>query len=329
MRIIFFIFSLIIMNPSVAQTMKWYGDEQHIMGTRINVQLWADDEKNAKAAIAAVMAEMRRIDQQYSPWIETSQLYKLNQAVGKATKDNPLKISEEFSFIMERSFHYSRLSDGAFDITFASLARYYDYRAKLKPTEAQREALLPAINYKHIHLDPKTHQVWFDHDKVYVDLGGIAKGYACDRSIEILKSFGIKHASVTAGGDTRLLGNKLGKPWMIGIKNPRAEEGIVITLPLENVAISTSGDYERYFIDENGERVHHIINPKTGKSTTGIMSVTIIGPLGIDTDALDTCVFVKGPEKGIEFINQFPEFDAIVITEEGKVLYSKGLMPPQ
>jgi FAD:protein FMN transferase len=331
-----FLFSLIAplificTSLSAEEKIQWHGDEQSIMGTRISVQIWMSDEKKADEAIAAVMNEMRRIDNEYSPWIETSQLYKLNQSVATATKDHPIKISEELSFIMERSFHYSRLSDGAFDITFASVGRYYDYRAKLKPSDAQREALLPAIDYRHIHLDPKTHMVWFDHDKVYIDLGGIAKGYAVDQAINILKKMGITSASVMAGGDTRLLGNKMGKPWMIGVKNPRDENAVAITLPLENVAISTSGDYERYFIDENGERVHHIINPKTGKSSKGIMSVTIIGPDGIDTDALDTCVFLMGPKKGIEFINKnFPGFDAIVITEEGKVFYSNGLMAPQ
>lgn len=329
MRISIIFLFLIFISPSFAQTPKWHGDQQSIMGTRISVQLWTEDDTKAEAAIAAVMDEMRRIDNEYSPWIETSQLFKLNQAVAKATQKNPLKISDELSFIMDKSFYYSKLTGGAFDITFASVARYYDYRAKLKPSDAQREALLPAINYQHIHLDPETHMVWFDHDKVYMDLGGIAKGYACDRAIEILKKFGVKSASVTAGGDTRLLGNKYGKPWMIGIKNPRAEDAIAITLPLEDTAVSTSGDYERYFIDSNGERVHHIINPKTGKSTKGIMSATILGPNGIDTDALSTTVFVLGVEKGLELINKLPGFDAIIITDQGKVLYSNGLMPPE
>jgi FAD:protein FMN transferase len=330
MRNFFLVFFLLLINQSVtAQTPKWHGDEQSIMGTQISVQLWIEDEKKAEQAIAAVMEEMRRIDREFSPWIETSQLYRLNQSVAKATEKNPVKISDELSFIIDKSFFYSNLSEGAFDITFASLARYYDYRAKLKPSEAQRETLLAAINYKHIHLDPKTDLVWFDHDKVYMDLGGIAKGYACDRAIEILKKMGVKSASVTAGGDTRLLGNKLGKPWMIGIKNPRAENAVAITLPLEDTAVSTSGDYERYFIDSNGERVHHIINPKTGKSTKGVMSVTILGPNGIDTDALSTTVFVMGPEKGLALINKLNGFDAIIITEQGKVLYSNGLMAPE
>lgn len=307
---------------------KWHGDEQDIMGTKVSVALWLDDDTKAEQAVAAAMAEMRRIDEHFSPYIETSELYRANQLAPKASAQKPLVISPELAAIIDKSLYYSRLSDGAFDITFASLARYYDYRNKLSPSEQQREELLPAINYRLIHLDSQRHTVWFGHPKVYIDLGGIAKGYAVDKAIEIVQSFGVKHASVTAGGDSRVIGDKLGRPWLVGIKNPRAD-AVAITLPLEDVAVSTSGDYERYFINEQGERVHHIINPRTGKSTNGVNSVTIIGPLGFDTDPLSTTVFVMGAEKGLALINRLPGFDAVIITSEGKVLYSKGLMPPE
>ena len=307
---------------------KWHGDNQDIMGTKVSVTLWHDDENIAEAAVQAVMAEMRRIDAHFSPYIETSELYQVNQLAPKANARNPLLISPELAFIIDKSLYYSRVSDGAFDITFASLARYYDYRKKLTPSEQQREELLPAINYKLIHLDEDNHTVWFEHPKVYIDLGGIAKGYAVDNAIAILKARGITHASVSAGGDSRVLGDKKGRPWLVGIKNPRADK-VAITLPLENTSVSTSGDYERYFVDEHGERVHHIINPRTGKSAQGVNSVTILGPLGIDTDALSTTVFVMGPEKGLALINRLPGFDAVIITTQGKVLYSNGLTPPQ
>lgn len=220
------------------------------------------------------------------------------------------------------------MSGGAFDITFASIGRYYDYRNKLTPSEQQREDLLPAINYRLIHLDTQRNTLWFEHPKLYIDLGGIAKGYAVDKAIAIVQSFGVKHASITAGGDSRVIGDKFGRPWLIGIKNPRAD-AVAITLPLEDVAVSTSGDYERYFIDDKGERVHHIINPRTGKSTSGVNSVTIIGPQGFDTDPLSTTVFVLGEEKGLALINSLPGFDAVIINSSGKVSYSQGLMPPE
>ena len=325
MRLLLCIALLITSQLSLA---KWHGDDQDIMGTKVSVALWLEDDRKAEQAVAAVMAEMHRIDKHFSPYIETSELYRANQLAPKASAQKPLNISPELAAIIEKSLHYSQLSDGAFDITFASLARYYDYRNKLSPSERQREELLPAINYRLIHLDTKNNTLWFEHPKLYIDLGGIAKGYAVDNAIEILQSFGVKHASVGAGGDSRVIGDKFGRPWLVGIKNPRAD-AVAITLPLEDVAVSTSGDYERYFIDDKGERVHHIINPRTGKSTNGINSVTIIGPLGFDTDPLSTSVFVMGAEKGMALINRLPGFDAVIISSEGKVSYSKGLMPPE
>lgn len=308
----------------------WHGDTQNIMGTVINVTLWHEDDAKAEAAIAAVMAEMHRIDQQYSPFIPTSELSRVNELAPKSTAAHPMPISAELVSIIQKAEHYSQLSKGAFDITFASLARYYDYRKGLKPTDAQFKELVPQINYKFIHLDAKKNTVYFDHPKVYIDLGGIAKGYAVDRGAEILQQYGIANANVSAGGDSRVIGDKLGKPWLVGIRNPRAQDKntVAITLPLENCAISTSGDYERFFIDKDGQRVHHIINPRTGKSPHGIISVSVIGPRGFDTDPLTKTIFIMGPEQGLALIDSLSGFDAIVITETGNVLYSKGLTPP-
>jgi thiamine biosynthesis lipoprotein len=308
----------------------WHGDTQNIMGTVINVTLFHEDDAKAEEAIAAVMTEMRRIDQQYSPFIPTSELSRVNELAPKSTAAHPTLISAELASIIQKANHYSELSGGAFDITFASLARYYDYRKGLKPTDEQFKELVPQINYKFIHLDVKHSTVYFDHPKVYIDLGGIAKGFAVDRGAEILRKYGIVNANVSAGGDSRVIGDKLGKPWLVGIRNPRTEDknAVAITLPLENCAISTSGDYERFFIDNDGQRVHHIINPKTGKSPHGIISVSVIGPMGFDTDPLTKTIFIMGPEKGLALIDSLPGFDAVVITETGKVLYSKGLTPP-
>ena len=308
----------------------WHGDTQNIMGTVINVTVWHPDDDKAEQAIAAVMAEMHRIDQQYSPYIPTSELSRVNDLAPQSTAKNPMPISAEFVSIIQKAERYSVLSGGAFDITFASLARYYDYRKGLKPTDAQFKELVPQINYKFIHLDAKNNTVYFDHPKVYIDLGGIAKGYAVDRGAEILSQYGVANANVSAGGDSRVIGDKLGKPWLVGIRNPRADDknAVAITLPLENCAISTSGDYERFFIDKDGQRVHHIINPKTGKSPHGIISVSVIGPNGFDTDPLTKTIFIMGPEKGLALIDSLPGFDAVVIKEDGKVLYSKGLTPP-
>ncbi|MEO0444164.1 MAG: FAD:protein FMN transferase, partial [Pseudomonadota bacterium] len=238
------------------------------------------------------------------------------------------KVSDEMLLLINRAYEVSQMSQGAFDITFASVGHLYNYREQQQPSPAQRQQKQQAIDYRWVSID-RQQRVSFKHPDVRIDLGGIAKGYAADRAIAIMQSFGIQHGSVSAGGDSRLLGDRLGRPWLVGIENPRQADAIAITLPLDNAAVSTSGDYERFFIDKTtGERIHHIINPRSGTSAKGIASVTIIGSTGLQTDPLSTSVFVMGVEKGLALINQLAEVDAIIIDSAGKVHYSEGLSPP-
>ncbi|HEY6527254.1 MAG TPA: FAD:protein FMN transferase [Cellvibrionaceae bacterium] len=307
---------------------QWLSDKQAIMGTEISVTLWAEDDQKGRDAIAAVMQYMHSVDAQFSPYIPTSELAQLNAHASEKT----MSISPEMAFLIEKSLYYSKLSQGAFDITFASVGWFYDYRNSIKPTDKQRLNLLPAINYHWLEFNKAKQTLHFAHKNVRIDMGGIAKGYAVDRAVDLLKARGFRHAVVSAGGDTRLLGDKLGQPWRVGIKNPRprsAADEVITLLPLTDGAVSTSGDYERFFIDKTtGERVHHIINPKTGKSASEIISVTILGPLGVDTDGLTKCVFILGVEKGLALINRLPGFDTLIIDKHGKAFYSQGLIEP-
>lgn len=307
---------------------EWRSDEQSIMGTEVNITAWHKDDDVLSRVLIDVMAEMRRIDAALSPFKLQSELslVNLNSAM------SPYAISAELAFLIDKSLYYGNLSDGAFDITFASIGRYYNYRNKVQPKVKLRDALLSAINYQHVKLNKVKQTLFFSHPHVYIDLGGIAKGYAVDRAAQILYDAGVKYATVSAGGDSRVIGDKRGRPWIIGIKNPRQQPGdpsSIIRLPLANVAVSTSGDYERFFIDEaTGERVHHILNPKTGSSATGVVSVTVIGDLGVDTDPLSTTVFVLGVEKGLALINKLPGFDCVIIDGHGRAHYSDGLIDP-
>ncbi|BFM09908.1 FAD:protein FMN transferase [Simiduia litorea] len=320
-----FVLVLYFASLSFNSQAEWIYKTDAIMGTEISVYLWHDEAVVGEQAALAVMAEMRRIDQWLSPWIETSELYKVNQQAASA----PIAISEPLADLIARSIYYSELSGGAFDITFASVGFSYDYRAKVQPSDADRERLLPAINYKLLTLDLDKLTLAYGHPDIRIDLGGIAKGYAVDRAVEVLQGFGVTHATVSAGGDSRLLGDKRGRPWIVGVKNPRDEKAMALKLPLDNTAISTSGDYERFFVDEaTGERIHHIINPQTGKATRGITSVTVLGQQGFDTDPLSTTVFVLGVVKGLALIEQLPGFDVIIIDSSGKMHFSSGLMPP-
>lgn len=321
---------LVLMVYSSNSQAQWLTQVRAIMGTEVTMTLWSEDHAQGQKAITAAMAEMRRIDQTFSPYIETSELAQLN---GNAAL-RAMPVSPELAMLIRRSLHFSELSDGAFDITFASLGWFYDYRQRKQPSAEQKQTLLPAINYRFLQFDPTAPSLRYKHPNVRIDLGGIAKGYAVDRAIAVLQSMGVEHATVSAGGDSRLLGDKLGRPWLIGIKNPRPgahqPEDVVLTMPLDNVAVSTSGDYERFFIDEQtGTRVHHIINPKTGESADELMSVTVLGPVALDTDALSTTVFVLGVERGLGLINQLDQFDCVLIDRKGHVHYSRGLMEPE
>ncbi|MBT8450171.1 MAG: FAD:protein FMN transferase [Gammaproteobacteria bacterium] len=311
---------LVVLQPLVAEAV-WVDHRFPIMGTEIRVRFWLADEQKAEQAKQAVIDEMHHINNTMSPWIETSILSKVNRDAAKA----PVIVSDEFFDVIERSITISELTQGAFDVTFSSVGYLYDYRAGQQPTADELKSKVDLINYKAIKLNAKDKSIRYLKDGVKIDLGGIAKGLAVDNSIKKLQSFGITEASVTAGGDTYVLGDNAGNMWRVGIRHPRAEKKLVTVLPVANEAVSTSGDYERYFIADNGERVHHIINPTTGKSVKGVQSVTIIAANSTYADALSTSVFVLGVEKGLALVNQLENVSAIIVNDEGKMLYSDDL----
>lgn len=315
---------LLVLAAGVARA-EWLHEEQPIMGTRVAVTLWHEDEAQGEQAIAAVMAEMRRIDAAWNPDNPESELARLNADGAQ----HAVAVSGEMLEVLAQAKRYGELTEGAFDVTFASVGYLYNYRQGIAPSDALRERALPSIDYRNVMLDTDNRTVRYTRPGIRVDLGGIAKGYAIDRAVALLRESGVAHASISAGGDSYLLGDRRGRPWLVGIKNPRDEAGVALVLPLEDTAFSTSGDYERYFIDPaSGERIHHILNPRTGRSVSGVTSVSVLGPRGIDTDALSTSVFVLGVEKGLELLNRLPEVDGVIIDSAGRVHYSDGLSPP-
>ncbi len=299
---------------------QWEEKTAAIMGTNIRAEVFHTDPELRAKALQQVMLEMEHVNQLMSPYIESSELSMLNREASKQA----VRVGNEMFQLLKLSRQLSELTRGAFDITYASVGYLYNYRDKQRPNQAQIKEKLAAINYQHLVLNEKAKTVFFSHPEVKIDLGGIAKGYAVDNAINALRQMGIEHALVTAGGDTRLLGDRMGKPWIVGIRDPRDESKQAVVIPLEDAAMSTSGDYERYF-EENGKRFHHILSPKTGESTYEVQSVSIIGPESVYNDALSTAVFVMGLEDGIGLINALPEFDAIVMDNERRMHYSDGL----
>jgi FAD:protein FMN transferase len=294
-----------------------------IMGTRIVVELWSEQHAAGEQAIDAVMAEMRHIDADMSTFKPDSEISRVNAQAARG----PVKISKELFDLLTTALEYSRITEGAFDITYASVGFMYDFRARRRPDEKQIAAALPAVNYRHVLLDRATSSVRFSMPGVRIDLGGIAKGYAVDCGIAILQRAGIKRALVSAGGDSRIIGDRFGKPWIVGIRHPDRADEVIARLPLVDTAISTSGDYEHYF-DENGVRYHHIIDPHTGHSASMVRSATVLAPTATRTDGLSKTAFVLGAEAAIKIYERLGDVDAILVKPDGKVLYTKGLEPP-
>jgi FAD:protein FMN transferase len=301
----------------------WYSREQSVMDTRIYVELWDTDPKHANAAIDAVMAEMHHIDDVMSDFKPESELSQINEHAAQRA----VVVSPELYDLIKLSTHYSQITDGAFDITMESVWRLYHFRKHIHPTDAQIQALLPAIGWRQLILDDRHHSVRFARPGMAIGLGGIAKGYAVDRGIDILKARGIEHALVTAGGDTRILGDRRGRPWMVAIRDPWDLSKVVTLMPLSNEAISTSGDYYRGFV-QHGVLYDHILSPFTGHSAQLVRSASVIAPTATQTDGMSKTAFVLGPQKTLALINSMPQYDAVFICPDGSVVYSKGIAPP-
>ncbi|MCC5861871.1 MAG: FAD:protein FMN transferase [Gammaproteobacteria bacterium] len=302
---------------------EWHREEAPLMGTSVSVELWHEDAETGRAAARAVMAEYHRINARMSNYREDSEISHVNRVAYAA----PVTVSEELFGLLARALEISRLSDGAFDITFDSVGQHYDFRSGQRPDAATLASELEVLDYRLVELDEATRSVRFLAEGVRLNLGGIGKGYAVERGAEILRERGIAHALLNAGGDSRVIGDRRGQPWWTGIRDPRDADQVVVRLPLQDEAVSTSGDYERYF-EAEGVRYHHILDPASGLPVGSLRSATVIGPDAVLTDALSTTVFVLGVEQGMALIARLPAYEAVLIDHEGRMAVSSGLAPP-
>lgn len=299
---------------------SWCIREEAIMGTAIRVELWSADRAQGDAAAAAVIDEMHRIDLAMSPHKPASELSRINRDAAKG----PVAISAEMCTLLDKALRFSELSQGAFDITYAAVGHLFDYRSGIKPADAALEAARAGIGWRHLQLDAARRTLRFLHPRTRIDLGGFAKGHAVDNAIRLLQRRGIEHAYVSAGGDSRVLGDRRGRPWNIAIRDPRRAGEIVAVLPLVDCAVSTSGDYERFF-EQGGERHHHIIDPATGASPRGVRSVSVLADDGLTAEAMSKTVFVLGPERGLDLVRGQPGVDVVIVDAQGQLHVSEGL----
>lgn len=293
-----------------------------VMGTALEMTLDAASNEKADKVFSSIEREMRRIEEEMSEWKETSTLSAVNRNAGI----KPVKVPRELFNVIDAALKVSRVSDGAFDITWASMRGLWDFRPGFERAPAPEEvnSRLGLVDYRDAVMDPTGSTVFLKRKGMAIGLGGIAKGYAVDKAMEVAVKSGIRNAIIKAGGDMRVQGIGNSHGWEVGIQDPRERGRLLARLTLSNVSISTSGDYERFFI-KDGVLYHHIMDPKTGYPARGTRSVTVIGPDTMTTDALSTAIFVLGPEKGLGLAEKLGQIEAIIVDSDGVVRTTSGI----
>ncbi|HID94458.1 MAG TPA: FAD:protein FMN transferase [Candidatus Latescibacteria bacterium] len=289
------------------------------MGTFVEITIMYPDKKVGGELVQQAFNMVGRIDSLMNVYSEKSEVSILN-------RQGRINASRETAEVILRSIEFSRLSAGAFDVTIRPLANLWRMAKQNKklPEKADLERARRLVNYHDIVINQA--EISLKRKGMQVDLGGIAKGYAIDKAIDVLRKGGIKRALVNGGGDIYALGKgpRRGK-WRIGIQHPRRDDSFLAILSLRDRAVATSGDYQRYFTLE-GKRYSHIINPKTGRPVQDIpMSVTVIAPDCTTADALATAVFVLGPERGLKLIEDMQDVEGLVVSADGKAYVSSGM----
>jgi thiamine biosynthesis lipoprotein len=294
-----------------------YKKTMPLMDTIVSITVVADSKDTAEKAIEKTFAEIGRFGDLINFYADKSELAEINRNAGL----HSVKVSPETLDVIEKAVFTAEKSGGAFDPTIGPIMRLWDFLNKNKPPESMILQALPLVNYKDILIDRTNTTVFLKRKGMMLDLGGIAKGYAADLAVDSLKKGGILSGLVSIAGDIRTFGVKPDKsPWTIGIKNPRQtgeKDEIVAKIRLSDRAISTSGDYERFFISED-KRYHHLLDPKTGRPASGCRSVSIVTDKAVNTDAFSTAVFILGPEKGMKLMKEMG-MDAMIIDSSGTI----------
>jgi len=293
------------------------------MGSGFEFTVVAENSTEANSFIDVAVGEITRIEKLISSWDENSQTSAINKFAGI----KPVKVNVELFELIERSIAISSLTDGAFDISYASIDKIwkFDGTMMLMPSAEEIKNSVTKVGYRNIVLDKEKHTVFLSLVGMKIGFGAIGKGYAADKAKQILISKGVSAGIINASGDMNTWGKQInGTDWTVAIVNPLNKKQVFASLPISNGAVVTSGDYEKY-VEFNGERFSHIINPRTGYPSTGLISVTVFAPKAELADALATSVFVMGVEAGLDRINQLPKVECIIIDDKGNIWKSKNI----
>jgi thiamine biosynthesis lipoprotein len=294
------------------------------MGNRFVITVASEDSVTAESLIDDTVAEIQRIEELLTTFSEKSQTNKINENAGIQT----VKVESEVFELIERAQRISQLTDGAFDLSYGSLdKRFWNFDKKMTelPNAQTAKEKVKLINYKNIVLDKTLKTVFLKEKGMRIGFGGIGKGYAADKAAQLLRKKGVTSGIVNASGDLITWGNQPnGNPWTISLAHPDLPFQAFSTLNISNLAVATSGSYEK-FVMIDGKKYSHTINPKTGYPVSGIKSVSIICPIAELADALATPVIIMGVEAGLNLINQLNGVEGIIIDDQNHVYKSDNI----
>lgn len=317
---LFLIFCLTISFSGNAQVLRKRSTV--LMGGRFDISIVAQDSLSAEQNIDNIIAEISRIENLISDWKPTSQISLVNQNAGI----RPVKVDKEVFELTKRALYFSKITHGAFDISFAAMDRIWKFDGSMTemPTPEAIKKSVEKVGYKNIVLDSVNSTIFLKLKGMKIGFGALGEGYATHKCQQMMLAKGIQSGIINATGDMSIWGTQPdGKPWNIGITNPFHPGEITAAITLKNTAITTSGSYEK-FVFFNGKRYSHIINPATGYPATGLCSVTVLGPNAEMANGFSTSAMVLGKKEALKLLNQFPEYSCILITDSGRMIKSKN-----
>jgi thiamine biosynthesis lipoprotein len=318
---IFLILTLFSVGLLIAQ--EPYKRTLKLMGSRFDITVVAKNLVEANEHIDLAVNEITRIEQLISSWDSNSQTSEINKNAGL----KPIKVDAELFDLIQRSIGISKLTDGAFDISYASMDKIWKFDGSMKemPSADSIKASVEKVGFQNIMLDKENNTVFLKLKGMKIGFGAIGKGYAADKAKDLLISKGVVSGIINASGDMNTWGKQPdGSEWKVAITNPMDKNKVFALLPISNGAVVTSGNYEKY-VTFNNIRYTHIIDPRSGYPATGIISVTVFAPKAELADALATSVFVMGKEVGLNRIEQLPKVECIIIDDKGNIITSKNI----
>lgn len=293
--------------------------EMVLMGSMFDITVVAEDAIKAEYYIQSAVDEMSRIEYLISDWKPQSQISEVNRNAGIRA----VKVDKEVFDLTQRAIQYSIISDGAFDISFASMDKIWKFDGEMEqlPDSATIQKAKEKIGYQNIILNSEESTIFLKLPGMKIGFGATGKGYAADRGREILQAQGVLSGIVNASGDMTIWSDK--KRWKIGVASPSRGQRLLKVVSIKNGAVTTSGDYNKY-IEIDGKRYSHIINPRTGIPVTGLVSVTVFGDSAELANGLSTSIMVLGKEKGLMMLEKYPNYSCMIVDNKGKIFYSEN-----